>query len=877
MFNATAVYVRDPFHPMSSREVRHLPFPGPLSALAPETRQPFILLRNGEAVLRADWNQPVEEGDVIAVVMLPQGGGGGGGSNPLKTVLMLAVTVFAPGIGNAIAGTWGNFLGIQGITWSSVIGGAVGMLGSALVNALIPNPPAPNPNGGAQANYASASPTYNLSAQGNAARLNDAIPNQYGRLKVYPDFAAQPYVEYAGNEQYLYQLLCIGRGEYDIESINIEDTPISSFGEITYEIVPPNGTLNLFPAAVATSVEVSGQEALTGTTLGPFVVNAATTVSTRLAIDVVCPRGLYYANDSGGLDSKTITWKAEAQQIDDYGTAIGAWFTLGNETLSAATTTPLRSSYSYSVPSGRYQVRLTRTDTKDTSSRAGHELDWAGLRSYLVSGQTFGNVTLLALRMQATNNLSGQASRKINVICTRKLPIWNGTSWSSSTVATRSIAWAIADACKTIGLPDSRIDLDALLDLDAVWTARGDTFDGRFDQFITFWEAITKIAQVGRGKPYMQGGIIHVVRDQAQTLPVALFSMRNIVRGSFSLEFIVPTDDTADAVQTTYFDQTSWTNLPVLAKLPDSVAATPAKVELFGCVSRDQAYREGLYMAAVNRYRRTIIRFSTEMEGFIPSYGDPVAIAHDLPQWGQCGEIVAWNAATNTATLSEPLTWQAGQTHYIGLRKRDGSISGPYVATAGVDAYHVVLGTSPDFILYTGGNEERTHFTFGWGETWRQLGRVVSATPRSATQVDIVAINEDPSVHTADQGAVAPPVNSSQLPATLTAPVVSGLVSRSMTGYPDKMLLSWQPAPGADHYLIEQSADGETWTRTGEPTASNYTATALYGASTIVRVAAVGLTRGPWVQISYGLTADYMWTGDTNLMWAGDTNLMWRY
>lgn len=93
----------------------------------------------------------------------------------------------------------------------------------------------------------------------------------------------------------------------------------------------------------------------------------------------------------------------------------------------------------------------------------------------------------------------------------------------------------------------------------------------------------------------------------------------------------------------------------------------------------------------------------------------------------------------------------------------------------------------------------------------------------------------------------------------------------------ERMVLSWQPAPGADHYLVEQSSGDGTWTRIGEPSACSFSATALYGAATMIRVAAVGMTRGPWVTVAYGKMADYMWMGDSQPMWSGDSNTMWRY
>ncbi len=875
-FSAHVITVRDPFHPLRHREVRRLEAPGPIAALAPQTTQPFIILRNGQAVLRADWQQPVADGDLLAVVLLPQGGGKG--SNPLKVILSVAMAVFAPGIGEAInlalfeAGS-----GLAFAASSSVLGAAVGMAGSALINALIPPPKPPSPNGGAQSHYASASPTYSLSAQGNMARIDGAIPEHFGRLMCYPDFAAAPYTEYAGNEQYLYQLLCLGQGEFDIEAIRIEDTPIASFEEIEYQIVPPYNAVTLFPTAVSTSVEVSGQEAEYDTWIGPFVANNATTTANRIAIDVVCPRGLYYANDSGGLDARGVSFTAEAREIDDDGDPVGSWVSLGSEYISAATTTPQRRSYSYTVPDGRYEVRFKRTSTKDTSNRAGHELAWAGLRAYLTENTAFGDVTLVAMKMRATNNLSSQASRKINMIATRKLPVWDGLAWSPANVVTRSPAWAIAYCAKKIGLPDSRIDLAGLLALDTVWADRGDTFDGRFDQVGTWWDSVGKIAQAGRAKPFMQGSILYVWRDQSVSMPVAAYGMRNIVRGSFSLEFVTPTPDTADAIEVSYFDEDAWKPRRVTAKLAGSTAAKPAKVELFGCVDRAQAYREGLYMAAANRYRRTMIKFATEMEGFIPSYGDLIAISHDLPQWGQGGEVVSWNGGTLEAILSEPLTWESGETHYIGLRRRDGSLAGPYTVTAGTDEYRVVLASAPDFTPYTGQEEERTHFTFGWGETWRQLARVVAIRPRGPFRVEIEAINEDPGVHAADTGAVTPPVVSSQLPTQNTAPVVSGLIARAMPDDVNKMIVSWQPAAGADHYLVEQGPGDGTWTRMGEPSAASFTGFAFYSNATMIRVAAVGLTRGPWAETAYAIGAGFMWNAtDTVDMWnADDSTLMW--
>jgi len=878
---AHAVTVRDPFNPGLSREMVQITAPTPISALAIPGNSPFIILRNGQAVLRADWETEIMDGDIYQIVVLPQGGGEGG-SDPMRiilTVIVIAVSIYAPYMAPE---AWGALSAAGAVTTTgSLISAGVMIGGTMLINALIPPPSLPSNQQAAQ--LAAPSPTYNMQAQGNTARLDQAIPVQYGRLRVFPDFAALPYVEYAGNEQYIYQLLSLGQGLFDIEAIQIEDTDVSGFEEITYEVIEPGETLTIFPANVATSGEVSGQELLSGAYVGPFVANASGTAANYIGVDVVMPRGLYHYTSS--IEAMSLTVRVEAREIDDDGVAIGTWVTLGTETYTYKTTTPQRASLRYAVAAGRYEVQMTRTDTKQTDTAYGHEVIWAGLRAYMPETRDYGNATLIAMRMRASNNLSAQASRKVNVICTRKLPIWNGSTWSAET-ATSSIAWAFADACRnpdySAGLADSRIDLAALLALDTLWAARGDTFDGRFDSAISLWEALTKIATVGRAKPFMQGGIVRIARDSEQTLPVAMFSMRNIKRGSFSVHYLMPTEETADAVELSYFDRNYWASRRVQAKLPGSTASKPVKVDTFGMTGREQVYADGMYRAACNRYRRKIIKFQTEMEGFIPSFGDLIAVSHDMPQWGQHGEVLAYDSGTLELIISEPLTFTTG-THYMGLRKRDGSISGPYAVTAGANEYTVTLGAALDFTPYTGHDEERTHISFGPGETWRQPAKVLSVKPRGLYSVEIECINEDASVHSAETGQIAPPVQYSQLQTNYTAPVIASLHLKSSPSDASKVLMVWTPAPGADTYQVEMAAGFDpfatdlVWTRVDETTSNNTAVTAIYGALTLIRVRGVGLVTGPWSVLFYGDESDFMWGADSALMWdADDTTLMWN-
>ena len=248
----------------------------------------------------------------------------------------------------------------------------------------------------------------------------------------------------------------------------------------------------------------------------------------------------------------------------------------------------------------------------------------------------------------------------------------------------------------------------------------------------------------------MQGGIVRIARDEARMLPVALFSTRNIVKNSLKIQYVMPGEETADAVTVEFFSSRTWKPDEVTVSLADSNSSNPAKFRLFGCTNEEHAAREGLYLAAANRYRRRIITFRTELEGLIPTYGDLIAIAHDMPSWGIGGEIVAWDESGNRATLSEPVFFTESVLYVMALRRRDGSVSGPYSVAPGLEANQVVFIDQPDIPVETGLSLERTHFAFGIAEKWSLLARVIAVRPRGE-QVEITCVAESQLVHSADQ------------------------------------------------------------------------------------------------------------------------------
>lgn len=135
-----------------------------------------------------------------------------------------------------------------------LIGGLI--LGVASSVLLVPNVPTPEvPN----FEKAQESPNNNLTGQTNIARPLQRIPDIYGKNRIYPDLIAPSYFEYIDNIKYLSEFMCIGRGEFLVESFKSGDTLLNDIAGSSFTVHGPNTgpdtVLN-----VINSNEVDGQE-----------------------------------------------------------------------------------------------------------------------------------------------------------------------------------------------------------------------------------------------------------------------------------------------------------------------------------------------------------------------------------------------------------------------------------------------------------------------------------------------------------------------------------------------------------------------------------------------------------------------------------------
>ncbi len=337
-----------------------------------EFPQPTICMVNGQAVMRKDWGYIIKPNDIISFISFP---------GYITLIIILVVAIVA----------------------------------MSIVTALQKNNAPVTPG-----ELPASAPVFSTGGQNNEVRLGEPIEVCYGRNRIYPSLAARPFFNYIDNDQFQQAVYCIGQGEYEIEAVQIGDTLIDSYQEVEWEIVTPGNNVTLFPTNVINSVEAGGHTLFAPNDplyvapgwQGPFPTNPPASLASRIEVDLIYPKGVYYLDSNGSIVDVSVVVIIEYRLIDDLGAPLGSFIPLFSPTpdvFTAHTTTPQRRTLGQDVTPGRYEVRMRRTDTAIISYQASSDVIWEGMRAWIDKEPTWGNLTLLAVQIRATNNLNNSS------------------------------------------------------------------------------------------------------------------------------------------------------------------------------------------------------------------------------------------------------------------------------------------------------------------------------------------------------------------------------------------------------------------------------------------------------------------------------------
>jgi hypothetical protein len=734
--------------------------PGPWQAVpvgAPHTsvepqhdeRQMLVLRVDGVCIPRAHWGEPIEDGERIEWLLdMPAD------RETFRTTLQVAA------IAAAI---------IPGLQFAAPYLAAA----SFAYNILLPPR---EPDRGAPP-----SDIFSAAVTGNVARLDEPIWKTYGIDKITPPFAGMPYTEYldtdgddVDNDQYFFAVYAIGAGPYDVLASFLGKTPVSHYQDVLRSVYLPPGTQPLVAkAGVWVSQDIGNFELDTAKSPGSYPACPPKQTVGFIGVDITADQGLGRIDSDGDAHAITVQWQVQIRNIDDAGAPIGRFRSIASETRSLNTNTPQRWSGKYLIsPPARVEVRVLRTNPKfDNNATTRDAIQWVALRGYSAAPAPLNpNVAHFEIVLRASQNLSQINQTSLSLIVQGKVRTWNpNDGWSCAsgdwdsyaTDDARSPAWAVADALSDSvygeALPDDRIDLLALYQLDQVWRTRQDRCDYTFTSTSDSWSAVQLLARTGRARMFRRYGVRAFKRDEIEDLPVTMFTPRMCIAGTkMQVDEKLPDTQTAyDGVIAQFRNNSKWDSDFVECPCPGVTEITkPVYRQYPGVQGRTHALREGLYDAADMALRQRTVSLTTEMQAELASFFDAVLWQPQIAQYGQSGDCVSWDEATRSLETSEPIDFSRTPVTIV-LRRDDGSLTQALTVTPGSDAYHVVLPTVPDFeLICDDGTRERPQFivtSLGAAEIVKissieDGGRGNNGAP----YWKVTAVCDDDRVHTAD-------------------------------------------------------------------------------------------------------------------------------
>lgn len=497
-----------------------------------------------------------------------------------------------------------------------------------------------------------------------------------------------------------------------------------------------------------TATIVLNSSSTEGDWLGPFAACPAGAVTSKIEWDYFFPGGLVDIPGGGDLTNKSVT--AELQ-YRDYATA-GAWTSI-TTTYTQATLDQIgfTESANLTYPM-RPECRVRRIGAKSTLTNVQDTIQWYGLRAKLDAPTSYPEFTTLAITVKGGDRIASQSESQVGIVgAVRKLPLWNGTTWSAPT-ATRSIAPWVAYIAKSVGYTDADINLTELHRLGDIWDARGDYYDDAINDRTTVKDAINDALAAGFAELTIDRGLIKPVRDEPRTVFEQAYSPQNMT-SPLVRQFSSTDVDDFDGVDVEYFDAVSkqWTT--VECRLPGDLGQRVEKMRITGVTDETRAWRIGMRKRRAQRYRRWGYTFSTELDAMNSGYLSYVPLLDDVPGYGQSAILEEYAVIGAGAVLrsTEPLDWSAGGVHVVGLRRPDGTLSGPFTATR-IDDYRLTIPSQPDFVPDLSWTIEPPHLYFGPLIRWNYPALITEVSP-SGNGCNVTAINYDVRVYADDDNS----------------------------------------------------------------------------------------------------------------------------
>lgn len=657
-----------------------------IEAVADRRRRDYHVALDGHVVLERHWHRVrVKPGVTVTVLPRLQGGAN---NQVLRSTLSIVVAVAALVIATAVAGPAGFALTAGSTAYAvttALVSAAIITAGSLAINALFPI---------SAASVAGGAPGTLNSIQGaqNQAAPFAPVPVVLGRHRLSPYYAAKPYTEISGADQYLRLLFCVGYGPLEIEDIRIGETPIAQFDGVTVEIrqgFADDDPVTLYPGSVdevALQVELDApiDAAFSPANPGDWHAQVTAAETDHISLDFTAVEGIFARDPKGSEVYFSVPVEVQYRLAGSG----GAWTTPPDgEILSKSTdkfgsassgtvifsrsVDPTRRGVVIVVARGQYEVRCRRAVGRGAEEYTRDRILWTALRSIKNEPPVdFPKpLALIALRIKATDQLSGVVDT-LNCVATSLVTAWSGAEWVAETASQNP-----ADLFRHVlqGNANARPVADELVDLDNL-AAFWDYCDGKGFQFnqvrtavAALADALDDICAAGRAVKTFIDGKWGVAWDRPDSSIVQHFTPRN----SWDFQGQRAYAQKPHGWRVTFINEENGFTQDERLVFDDGYDEDNATlfegIQFPGVTRPDLVWKHGRFHIAQSRLRPEKFSLNVGWENLLCQRTDRVRVTHDAMLVGLAsGRIKA--VASQVVTLDETVTIEAGKTYAFHFR-----------------------------------------------------------------------------------------------------------------------------------------------------------------------------------------------------------------
>ncbi|MGY0155279.1 phage attachment tail tip protein J [Edwardsiella tarda] len=410
----------------------------------------------------------------------------------------------------------------------------------------------------------------------------------------------------------------------------------------------------------------------------------------------------------------------------------GTWVTEKDVTIQGKKTSQFLASIVLdNLPPRPFSIRMVRNTPDSTSARLQNKTMWASYTEIIDLKQRYPSTAVVGMRVDAEQFGSQQVTVNYHIrgrivrvpsnydpIARTYTGIWDG---SFKPAYTNNPAWCLLDLLThpRYGMGD-RI---GMADVD-IWSLYAiaqycdqsvpDGFGGTEPRMACnaylaaqrkAYDVLADFCSLMRCMPVWDGQTMTFVQDRPAD-KVWTYSNSNVVEGSFKYSFSA-LKDRHNAVEVRYIDpQNGWKTSVELVEDQAAIVRygrNLLKMEAFGCTSRGQARRMGLWVIQTELLETQTVDFMIGAEGLRHLPGDIIEVCdNDYAGIAVGGRILDFDTTSRTITLDRDIELPAGGSAEMNLIGADGSpISVPVVdllapnlvrlqtVPAGIQAYGV--------------------------------------------------------------------------------------------------------------------------------------------------------------------------------------------